>query len=517
MSRVGSIVFLSAGAWAALPSAVDRMKKHTRAAAPRRSLAGAALSSALSLAWVALVVAAPLAAAWVASSLAAHGGGSVRAAAASGLLVFPVLPALWEAASAWRRSRRGNPRPRVLTLVDRMVMRTLAVSLTLIGALLARDPQRAFVALNSRGDWMLDGRHDAGAEAARRRVFWLAARSEWLFHLTDENPFHAGATARPPRPNPAPGAAFVAPPTGAPRPVVEAPPEPPRDARAWPWPLEMHPAVRALPASAETSPEAVGRYLAAHENDPWRLARAVHDYVADRVEYDVASYRAGVYPPQDAATTFRTRRSVCAGYAALFEAIGRAAGLTVETVVGRARGVVTEGMGEGHAWSAVKLDGRWHLVDTTWDAGYVSADGFHKRYRTEYFLTPPAVFLAKHFPDEARWQLMDAPRSAGEYMRAPTLDPRFFAEGMRLVAPSRAESDARSVVEVVIENPRRRSVLIDVAVDGGARLRCPSSGEATVTARCALAGGDLHTVTIFVAARGGDTHWSVGSLRVHNR
>ena len=65
---------------------------------------------------------------------------------------------------------------------------------------------------------------------------------------------------------------------------------------------KMHPAVRALPASAETSPEAVGRYLAAHENDPWRLARAVHDYVADRVEYDVASYRAGVYPPQDAAT-----------------------------------------------------------------------------------------------------------------------------------------------------------------------------------------------------------------------
>ncbi len=497
------------------------MKNHTRGVAPRRGVARAALSSALSLAWVALVVAAPLAAAWVASSLAAHGGGSVRAAAASGLLVFPALPVLWEAASAWRRSRRAKPRPRVLTLVDRMVLRTLAVSLAFVGALLARDPQGAFVALNSRGDWMLDGRHDARSEAARRRVFWLAARSEWLYHLTDENPFHAGATRRPPPPRPSPSPAFAAPSPAGARPVAEAPAEPPpeapRDARAWPWPAEMHPAVRALPAAAETSPEAVGRYLAAQERDPWRLALAVHDYVADRVEYDVPSYRAGVYPPQDAVTTFRTRRSVCAGYAALFEAIGRAAGLTVETVVGRARGVVSEGMGEGHAWSAVKLDGRWRLVDTTWDAGYVSADGFHKRYRTEYFLTPPEVFLVKHFPDEARWQLVATPWSAGEYMRAPTLDPGFFAAGMRLAAPSRAESDARGFIDVVIENPRRRSVLVDVSADGGARLRCPLSGGDTVTARCALTGRDLHAVTIFVAPRRGETHWSVGSLRVHNR
>jgi transglutaminase-like putative cysteine protease len=96
--------------------------------------------------------------------------------------------------------------------------------------------------------------------------------------------------------------------------------------------------VLALTPADETSPAAVGRFLAAREHDPWQLARAVHDYVADRIAYDVASYRRGVYPPQDAETTFRTRLSVCAGYAALFEAVGRAAGLTVETVVGRAGG-----------------------------------------------------------------------------------------------------------------------------------------------------------------------------------
>lgn len=494
------------------------MKNRARGSAPRRSRAIAALLAALHAAWVALIVAAPLAAAWLASSLAAHGGGSARLAAASGLLVFPALPALWEGVSAWRRARKANPRPRVLTLTDRMVLRTLVVSLALVGGLLAYSPRRAFVALNSRGDWMLDGRRDPRSESLRRSVFWLAARSEWLYRLTDDNPFHDDGAPRPaPHPAPSPTAVYV-PPTRAATPEPEPAPEPPRDPRAWPWPAEMHPAVRAMPASVETSPEAVGRYLAAQERDPWRLARAVHDYVADRVVYDVESYRAGVYPPQDALTTFRTRRSVCAGYAALFEAIGRAAGLTVETIVGRARGVVREGMGEGHAWSAVKLDERWRLVDTTWDAGYVSADGFHKRYRTEYFLTPPEVFLTKHFPDEARWQLMDRPRSPGEYLRAPALDPGFFAAGLRLVSPDRAESDAREELRVVLENPRRRSVMVEVGVEGQARSRCPTttSGD-TLTARCALRGSDLHEVTIFTAPRRHEMHWSVGSLRVHNR
>jgi transglutaminase/protease-like cytokinesis protein 3 len=126
--------------------------------------------------------------------------------------------------------------------------------------------------------------------------------------------------------------------------------------------------VLALTPADETSPRAVGRFLAAREHDPWQLARAVHDYVADRIAYDVASYRAASIPPQDADTTFRTRLSVCAGYAALFEAVGRAAG-SPSRPSWAARGAWRQRHGRGHAWNAVKLDQRWHLVDTTWDAG----------------------------------------------------------------------------------------------------------------------------------------------------
>jgi hypothetical protein len=294
-------------------------------------------------------------------------------------------------------------------------------------------------------------------------------------------------------------------------------PHPPRDPHAWPWDDALHPAVARSRRRWRPPPRPSGATSPRQESRPLALARAVHDYVADRVAYDVASYRAGVYPPQDALTTFRTRLSVCAGYAALFEAIGRAAGLTVETVVGRARGMSAEGMGEGHAWSAVQLDGRWHLVDTTWDAGYVSADGFHKRYGTRYFLTPPEAFLTKHYPDEARWQLLATPRTPGEYMRMPCLDPSFFAYGLRLVSPDRAESDARAEVVVTIDNPRSVSLMASVRPQGAPSTPCRVTDGIVVTARCPLTGGDLHEVVLFAAEQRFSTHWSVGTLKVHDR
>ncbi len=492
----------------------------------------AVLSSVLYLAWTALVVVAPVAAAWVASSIAAHAGGSMRAAAASGLLVFPVLPVAWEMFASWRRSRSEASAKRFLTLVDRLVLRTLAVSAVLLGALVAREPQRVFVALNGRGDWMLDGRHDARAEAARRAIFWVAARTAVIRRLADHDALDRDNARRPPPPPTRDLSPVVPPhPSHDPAPVVppvvdaHRTPVPPVggdapalvDAHAWPTAGAIRDAVRALPASVETSPSAVGRYLAAQERDPWSRARAVHDYVADRVEYDVEAYRSGVHPPQDADTTFRTHKSVCAGYAALFEAVGRAAGLEVVTIVGRARGIVASGMGEGHAWNAVKLDGRWRLVDTTWDSGAVDARGFHKRFDTVFFATPPEVFIARHYPDDPRWQLLPVVRSPGEYLRAPLLDPAFFVFGLGLVHPDRAESDARGVVDLTVDDPHGVSILVTVRAEGGTREDCEVTGTSRVTAHCTLAGPDLHEITLFASTQPYGEHWSVGSLQVHNR
>ena len=174
-------------------------------------------------------------------------------------------------------------------------------------------------------------------------------------------------------------------------------------------------------------------------------------------------------------------------------------------------------MGEGHAWNAVKLDDRWYLIDTTWDAGGVDAEGFHKRYGTSYFLTPPEVFLSKHYPDEDRWQLLPVARTPGEFLRMPPLRPQFFGYGLRLVSPDRAESDARAFVNVVIDNPRRVWMMVSVRPDGGEETRCEVSRGSSTTARCPLHGRDLHEVVFFASNQQYGSYEGVGSLSVHNR
>ena len=85
----------------------------------------------------------------------------------------------------------------------------------------------------------------------------------------------------------------------------------------------------------------MARYLGDRESEPFRLVKALHDYVADRVAYDAPALASRI--PQDAETVFRTRKGVCAGYAKLLAALGKAAGVEIQYLVGDAR---TQGMNE---------------------------------------------------------------------------------------------------------------------------------------------------------------------------
>jgi len=108
--------------------------------------------------WLLLVLAVTGAGVWLSSSLAAYLNAPIWLAGLLGLLAFPVLPLAWESHASVRRARRPAARPRILTLWDRLVLRTLAVNLLIIAILLARWPATSFAALATRGDWFLEGR-----------------------------------------------------------------------------------------------------------------------------------------------------------------------------------------------------------------------------------------------------------------------------------------------------------------------------------------------------------------------
>ncbi|HET8647396.1 MAG TPA: transglutaminase domain-containing protein, partial [Vicinamibacteria bacterium] len=358
-----------------------------------------------------------------ASSLAAYLNGPIWLAGLMGLLLFPVLPFAWEGWAASRRDRRPDARPRLFSFTERLILRTLVLNLAFLTALVARFPQAAFAALATRGDWFLDGRSGPAAERARADLFGVASGLEWVYGALRDDPYRE-QLPDPSRPETTPEPAPVAttlPPVPA---EIESPPPqgPAPEARPlfaadgtplWPMPATLHPLVAGLPADVESSLTSVARHLAAGEPHAWLRVKALHDYVADRVAYDVEAYRTRRIPPQDAETVFRTRRSVCAGYANLLAAMGQAAGVEIVVVGGDARLEGSDVTGEAHAWNAARIDGRWTLLDPTWNSGYVDGSRFVKQYETQYLFTPPEVQGVSHFPDEPSWQLRAPPLSRG--------------------------------------------------------------------------------------------------------
>jgi transglutaminase-like putative cysteine protease len=466
---------------------------------------------------------------WTSSSLAAYLNGPLWLAGLAGLLLFPVLPLAWEAWSARRRARRrvDDARPRMFGFGERVILRTLVLNLAFLGALLVRFPHSALAALSTRGDWFLDGRAGPGAERARGDVFTLASGLEWLYQALRDDPYR-DQLPDPPQtettPEPAPVATTVPPAPREQGPAPAAPAEAPRPLFAadgtplWPWPNVLHPLVAALPPEAETSVASVARHLTAGEPNPWLRVKALHDYVADRVAYDVEAYRTRRIPPQDAETVFRTRRSVCAGYANLLAALGAAAGIEIVVVGGDARLEGSDVTGEAHAWNAAKVNGRWALLDPTWNSGYVRDDRFVKQYETEYLFAPPEVQGVSHFPDDAVWQLRTPPLSRGEFFRQPMMRARFYAHGLRLRSPERSQVTVEGRLQVVLENPQQQFLLGRfVPREGGTGGDCRVENGPEARLDCDFPREGTYRVEMFVSPQQYGTYHEVGELEVVSR
>ncbi|HVJ20307.1 MAG TPA: transglutaminase domain-containing protein [Polyangiaceae bacterium] len=474
-----------------------------------------------------LVYALPILGVWAASSLAAYLNGPRWAPFVAGALAFPLLPVSWEALSKYQRSRNPKARPHILTLADRLTLRTLAVNLLFLGTILTVYPSHLFAALSARGDWFVSGKNDPTSQRLRALAFAAADRFEWLYELTHTNPFEEDEPPPPPppptvsaaQPKPAPTPTPTAPSVATAKPTVEEqkPPTPPpvSDVPSWPFEIELHPVVQTVPPAAEASPAAVGTYLREHVPDIVQRVKAVHDYVADRIAYDVPALSASSFPPQDAVTVLASRKGVCEGYSRLMVAVGKAAGLEIVQVVGYSRDMGGDVSGAGHAWNAVRIAQAWYLVDATWDAGFVNSEGFTKKYTTDYFLSPPEVFGTNHFPDEPRWQLRASPISRGDFIRQPNLRPGFFAHGLRLRQPDRSQVSVTDSFLAEIDNPRNISVRAYHGYKGGyAGGDCQVEAGPIARVVCPVSPGQHH-VQLFVGKAAHEVHWFVGQFEVN--
>lgn len=128
-------------------------------------------------------------------------------------------------------------------------------------------------------------------------------------------------------------------------------------------------------------------------------AKAIYDYVAEHIAYDVEKYNTDDFHWDDSALkALETKKGVCQDYAYLAIALLRASDMEARFVEGNAGSGFTRGaLGGRHAWVEVKVDGEWLTMDPTWGSGYVENDTFVAAYNEDYFDPEQASFDETHY------------------------------------------------------------------------------------------------------------------------
>ena len=177
-------------------------------------------------------------------------------------------------------------------------------------------------------------------------------------------------------------------------------------------------------APKDHSVEKLAASLAADCQSEKEKARAFFVWMAEHIRYDIKTFEKSDDLShekwslrQQPEQVLKTEKAVCAGYTRLYNALCHAVGmeaLEVDGITKDQRGRVRQ---SGHAWSLVRADGQWYLVDATWGAGDVDIEErkYIANFKPQYFFIAPETLLANHFPFDPLFQLLPAPLTEAEF------------------------------------------------------------------------------------------------------
>ena len=132
-----------------------------------------------------------------------------------------------------------------------------------------------------------------------------------------------------------------------------------------------------------------------------------YKWVTENIKYDTEGVAAKT-EERDPDKFFESRKTVCSGYAHLLYRLLTAMNYNqdnIKNITGYAKGSgysIYEEPKVDHEWNAINIDGKWCLVDATWDAGKNETDYV-------YFCTRPECFVRDHLPSNDKDQFLDTP------------------------------------------------------------------------------------------------------------
>ena len=150
--------------------------------------------------------------------------------------------------------------------------------------------------------------------------------------------------------------------------------------------------------------------IVGEETDEYKTLRLIHDWVADNIYYDYDYFYGKVERSllYTVAEIIEKKYAVCEGYATLTKALLQAQGIPCIKVTGYALGIGTDGgwtedtmaiKKSNHAWNEAFVDGRWVVLDVTWDSGnkYENGEFIYEGLRgPKYFDISQEQFAKDH-------------------------------------------------------------------------------------------------------------------------
>lgn len=142
-------------------------------------------------------------------------------------------------------------------------------------------------------------------------------------------------------------------------------------------------------------------------------------------------------------TLLKNKKTICTGYAYLVKELSQLANIKCEIVNGYAKTstITIERLTiPNHSWNAVELNGKWYLCDPTWASGTPNPKTllFEFNYNDGFFLADPKLFSVNHFPEEAKWFLLDDEQpSFQDFLDAPMIYGKTYTNLITYNAPKK--------------------------------------------------------------------------------
>jgi len=219
------------------------------------------------------------------------------------------------------------------------------------------------------------------------------------------------------------------------------------------------------PKTVEQSLEKLAAYLIEPAKNERDKVRAIYRWITNNIAYDDKSFFKGISTEKRAEAVLKTSLAICDGYAGLFQELAQLAGLEVKVISGYSKGysyVLENTDAINHAWNAVKVDGKWQLLDATWGAGYLDDQQkrFVRQFQAHYFLTPPEQFIYDHFPKQAQWQLLASPLLKSQYDQLVYLRPAFFNTGLAIGSHPHYLIKTENQIVITLHAPAQTAVIV---------------------------------------------------------